>query len=256
MKKTGKVWLVGAGPGDMSLLTVKALHCIRHAQVIVYDRLINPALLSQAPAECQLINVGKDPGHHLIPQQQINALLVEHAEQNKQVVRLKGGDPYVFGRGAEEVEHLADAGIAFEVVPGVSSTTGGLACAGISVTHREYASSFHVVTGHPGEGNHQQDWRLLAKLNGTLVIAMGISNLAWICQELLAGGKAAETPAAIVMSASLENQRRLTGTLGTLVSLAQEAKVTPPALIVIGDVVRLSDRLSSWRSVIPLPPVF
>lgn len=256
MKITGKVWLVGAGPGEVALLTLKALHCIRHAQTIVYDRLINPELLALAPAECELINVGKDPGHHPIPQHKINALLIEHAGQNRQVVRLKGGDPYIFGRGAEEAESLVDAGIPFEVVPGVSSTTGGLACAGISVTHREYASSFHVVTGHPGDGNHQQDWHLLAKLNGTLVIVMGISNLAWICQELLAGGKAPETPAAIVMSATLQNQRRLTGTLGGLVSLAQEAKVTPPALIVIGDVVRLSDRLSSLRCNVPLPSVF
>ncbi|VYT34599.1 Uroporphyrinogen-III C-methyltransferase [Citrobacter amalonaticus] len=188
MKNSGKVWLVGAGPGDISLLTLKALQCIQQADVIIYDRLVNPKMLEWCSASCTCINVGKSPGYHSVPQEEINALLIQHARTQRNVVRLKGGDPYVFGRGAEEVECLVEEGIAFEVVPGISSAIGGLACAGIPVTHRDLASGFHVVTGHTREGNQQQDWRQLAKLNGTLVIVMGIANLPFICEELLMGG--------------------------------------------------------------------
>jgi uroporphyrin-III C-methyltransferase len=191
-----------------------------------------------------------------VPQDEINALLVQYAETHHHIVRLKGGDPYVFGRGAEEVEDLVEIGIPFEVVPGISSTIGGLTCAGIPVTHRDYASGFHVVTGHTREGNQQQDWRQLAKLNGTLVIVMGIANLAFICEELLMGGKSADTPAAIIMSATRENQRRLTCTLGSLLNKAQEANIVPPALIVIGEVVTLSDRLSFIPAALALPESF
>lgn len=244
MKNSGKVWLVGAGPGDITLLTLKALQCIQQADVIIYDRLVNPKILEWCSPHCTCINVGKSPGYHCVPQEEINALLIRHAQTHRNIVRLKGGDPYVFGRGAEEVECLVEEGIAFEVVPGISSAIGGLSCAGIPVTHRDLASGFHVVTGHTREGNQQQDWRQLAKLNGTLVIVMGIANLPFICEELLMGGKSPDTPAAIVMSATRENQRRLTCTLGTLLTKAQEANIVPPALIVVGDVVRLSDRLS------------
>lgn len=191
-----------------------------------------------------------------MPQDEINALLVQYAETHHHIVRLKGGDPYVFGRGAEEVEDLVEIGIPFEVVPGISSTIGGLTYAGIPVTHRDYASGFHVVTGHMREGNQQQDWRQLAKLNGTLVIVMGIANLAFICEELLMGGKSADTPAAIIMSATRENQRRLTCTLGSLLNKAQEANIVPPALIVIGEVVTLSDRLSFIPEALALPESF
>lgn len=253
VKTSGKVWLVGAGPGDISLLTLKAMQCIQNADVVIYDRLVNPKILEWVSPDCLLINVGKNPGFHCVPQHEINALLVQHAETHEKIVRLKGGDPYVFGRGAEEVECLVDAGIPFEVVPGISSAIGGLACAGIPVTHRDMASGFHVVTGHTREGNQQQDWRQLAKLNGTLVIVMGIANLPFICEELLMGGKSPETPAAIVMSATRENQRRLTCTLGTLLNKAQEANIVPPALIVIGDVVTLSDRLSFIPNNVKLP---
>lgn len=252
VKTSGKVWLVGAGPGDISLLTLKALQYIRQADVIIYDRLVNPKTLEWAAESCILINVGKNPGYHCVPQHEINALLLQHARTHRNIVRLKGGDPYVFGRGAEEVECLVEEGIAFEVVPGISSAIGGLAYAGIPVTHRDLASGFHVVTGHTREGNQQQDWRLLARLHGTLVIVMGIANLPFICEELLMGGKPPDTPAAIVMSASRENQRRLTCTLGTLLSKAQEANITPPALIVVGDVVRLSDRLSFISDMTPM----
>ncbi|HFS5790909.1 TPA: uroporphyrinogen-III C-methyltransferase [Citrobacter werkmanii] len=253
MKTFGKVWLVGAGPGDISLLTLKAMMCIKQADVIIYDRLVNPKILEWALPDCLLINVGKNPGFHCVPQDEINALLVQYAQTHSNIVRLKGGDPYVFGRGAEEVEDLVETGIPFEVVPGISSTIGGLTYAGIPVTHRDFASGFHVVTGHTREGNQQQDWRQLAKLNGTLVIVMGIANLAFICEELLMGGKSADTPAALIMSATRENQRRLTCTLGSLLSKAQEANIAPPALIVIGEVVTLSDRLSFIPDAITLP---
>ncbi|WMY75298.1 uroporphyrinogen-III C-methyltransferase [Buttiauxella selenatireducens] len=240
----GKVWLVGAGPGDVSLITVKGLYAIRHAEVIVYDRLVNPELLRQAPEDCLMINVGKNPNHHPIPQDEINAILVEYARQNKQVVRLKGGDPYVFGRGAEEVEQLAKEGLAFEVVPGISSAIGGLVYAGIPVTHRDYASSFHVITGHMCQGNDPQNWHAFAQLDGTLVILMGMTRLVEICQQLMAGGKSADTPAAVVMYASQTRQQVARGTLATIHLEVERQQLHAPALIVIGDVVNLHDVLA------------
>ncbi|MFA9209911.1 MAG: uroporphyrinogen-III C-methyltransferase, partial [Yersinia sp. (in: enterobacteria)] len=171
----GKVLLVGAGPGDASLITVKGLLAIREAQVIVHDRLVNLELISQAPPHCQIINVGKTSNHHPVPQEQINQILVEHALAGKNVVRLKGGDPYVFGRGGEEAEALAHEEIPFEIIPGISSAIGGLAYAGIPVTHRHYASSFHVVTGHMCQGNEPQNWDVLAQLDGTLIVLMGMT---------------------------------------------------------------------------------
>lgn len=241
----GKVWLVGAGPGDASLITVKGLNCIRSAEVLVHDRLVNPELILEANANCLIINVGKTPNHHPIPQEQINAILVEHASAGRNVVRLKGGDPYVFGRGGEEAQALHEENLTFEVIPGISSSIGGLAYAGIPVTHRNYASGFHVVTGHMSQGNEPQDWHALAKLNGTLIILMGMTRLAEICQQLIAGGKSADTPAAVVMHASQERQAMATGTLRTIHQEAQHKNLKSPAIIVIGDVVRLSDILAA-----------
>ncbi len=241
----GKVWLVGAGPGDASLITVKGLNCIRSAEVLVHDRLVNPELILEANANCLIINVGKTPNHHPIPQEQINAILVEHACAGRNVVRLKGGDPYVFGRGGEEAQALHEENLTFEVIPGISSSIGGLAYAGIPVTHRNYASGFHVVTGHMSQGNEPQDWHALAKLNGTLIILMGMTRLAEICQQLIAGGKSADTPAAVVMHASQERQAMATGTLRTIHQEAQHKNLKSPAIIVIGDVVRLSDILAA-----------
>lgn len=240
----GKVWLVGAGPGDVSLITVKGLYAIRHAEVIVHDRLVNPELLSQAPKGCLIINVGKNPNHHPIPQAEINAILVKYAREDKQVVRLKGGDPYVFGRGGEEAEQLAREGLEFEVVPGISSAIGGLVYAGIPVTHRDYASSFHIITGHMCQGNDPQNWHVFAQLDGTLVILMGMTRLTEICQQLMAGGKSADTPAAVVMYASQERQQVARGTLATIHLEVERQKLHAPALIVIGDVVNLHDVLA------------
>lgn len=240
----GKVWLVGAGPGDASLITVKGLHCIRRADVIIHDRLVNPDLLKQAAKNCLIIDVGKMPNHHPIPQDQINALLVKYAMAGQQVVRLKGGDPYVFGRGGEEAEQLAREGLTFEVVPGISSAIGGLAYAGIPVTHRNYSSSFHVVTGHLCQGNDPQNWHALAQTHGTLVILMGMTRLSEICQKLIEGGMSAQTPVAVVMYASQPRQRMVKGTLATIHLEVEREKIHAPALIVVGEVVNLQEVLA------------
>ncbi|MBD2816327.1 uroporphyrinogen-III C-methyltransferase [Xenorhabdus sp. Flor] len=240
----GYVWLVGAGPGDAGLITVKGLRCIQSADVIVYDRLVNPEFIALKPDHCEIINVGKEHDYHPIPQEEINQILVRHALAGKQVVRLKGGDPYVFGRGGEEAEVLAQHGIKFEIVPGISSSIGGLAYAGIPVTHRDYASSFHVVTGHTSQGNEQQNWEILAQLEGTLIILMGMTRLMDICQQLIRYGKSPATPAAVIMYASHAKQESVTGTLETLASKVAEKELHAPALIVVGDVVNLADTLS------------
>lgn len=241
----GKVWLVGAGPGDISLITVKGMECIKHADVLVYDRLVNPELLTFAPEYCEKINVGKESDHHPIPQQEINQILADHAKAGKKVVRLKSGDPYVFGRGGEEAQLLVEQQVPFEVVPGVTSAIGGLTYAGIPVTHRDHASSFHVVTGHLRADKEKDpiNWQALAQLPGTIVILMGVSNLANITEELMQYGKSADTPVGIIMWASRANQRVVTGTLSTIVQVAKEQKVKPPALIVIGEVVGLHNML-------------
>jgi uroporphyrin-III C-methyltransferase len=240
----GKVWLVGAGPGDPTLLTVKALYCIREADVIVYDRLVSKEILQQAPSQCQMINVGKLPNFHPIPQDDINETLVDLALQGYNVVRLKGGDPYVFGRGGEEAETLVEHNIEFEVVPGITSAIGGLAYAGIPVTHRDCASSFHVVTGHLKQGKDPQDWSLYSKLEGTLVILMGMTQIEHICHQLIEGGKASDTPAAVVRYASRDNQQVVTGTITDIAKRVKESGITSPALIVIGGVVEKQSALS------------
>lgn len=242
--RIGKVLLVGAGPGDASLITVKGLLAIREAQVLVHDRLVNLELISQVPPNCQIINVGKTSNHHPVPQEQINQILIDHALAGKNVVRLKGGDPYVFGRGGEEVESLSRYQIPFEVVPGISSSIGGLAYAGIPVTHRHYASSFHVVTGHMCQGNEPQNWNALAQLDGTLIVLMGMTRQEEICQLLIQGGKSPDTPAAAVMYASHQQQKMAKGTLCTLKDEIARQKLHAPALLVIGNVVNLSDVLA------------
>ncbi|CNJ52930.1 uroporphyrin-III C-methyltransferase [Yersinia aldovae] len=240
----GKVLLVGAGPGDASLITVKGLLAIREAQVLVHDRLVNLELIFQAPPDCQIINVGKTSNHHPVPQEQINQILIDHALAGKNVVRLKGGDPYVFGRGGEEAESLSRYQIPFEVVPGISSSIGGLAYAGIPVTHRNYASSFHVITGHMCQGNEPQNWDVLAQLEGTLIVLMGMTRQEEICQLLIKGGKSPDTPAAAVMYASRQQQEMAKGTLSTLKDEIARKKLHAPALLVIGSVVNLSNILA------------
>ncbi len=239
---TGIVYLVGGGPGDPGLITVKGLSCLRHADVVLYDRLIPLELIDEAPACAELIDVGKEPAHHRRPQSEINALLIEKAREGKTVVRLKGGDPFVFGRGGEEGLALAEAGIPFEVVPGVSSAIAVPAYAGIPVTHREIAVSFTVITGHTCDGS-PVDWRSLP-LDGTLIFLMGVRRLPEIARQLIAHGRAGSTPAAVIERATTAEQRVIEGTLADIARQAQAASIQPPATLVVGEVVRLRGALA------------
>ena len=239
---TGKVYLVGAGPGDPGLLTVRGLELLRHAPVIVYDQLVNPALLEEAGPEAIKIFVGKRAGRHCIAQGEINNVLIAHARAGQDVVRLKGGDPFVFGRGGEEAEALADAGIRFEIVPGVSSAVAVPAYAGIPLTHRKLASSFAVVTGHEARKvNSNVDWAKLATAVDTLVILMGLTNLPIIVKTLIKYGRSPDTPVAVIHCGTTREQEVVVGTLTDIVE--KSALFEAPASIVVGDVVSLADKL-------------
>ncbi|HEY1352700.1 MAG TPA: uroporphyrinogen-III C-methyltransferase [Ktedonobacteraceae bacterium] len=243
----GRVYLVGAGPGAADLLTVKGLRCLRAAQVVVYDRLVNAALLDEAPAAARRIFVGKQFGHFSVRQAEINALLIEQARLGQIVVRLKGGDPCVFGRGGEEALALVEAGIAFEIVPGVTSAIAVPAYAGIPVTHRGQASTLTIVTGHETTGGAASpvNWEALAQLEGTLVILMGLADLAAISQRLLTAGLAPTTPTAVIEQGTLARQRVITGPLTEIAGRVTTAGLRSPAVIVIGRVVDLR-ALLSW----------
>jgi len=218
MNATGRVYLLGAGPGDPGLMTVRGLEVLRRADVVVYDRLVNPALLDEAPPEALRIFAGKRAGAHCLPQAQINARLIEHAWRGRVVVRLKGGDPFVFGRGGEEALALADAGVPFEIVPGVSAAVAVPAYAGIPVTHRGLASSFAVVTGHedPGKDGPGVDWARLATSVDTLVLLMGARSLPRIAAELVAHGRAPDTPVALIRWGTTEAQEAVIGAVVAL----------------------------------------
>lgn len=247
---SGKVYLVGSGPGDYKLITLKALECIRKSDVIVYDRLANIEYLKEAKDDCELINVGKKSSNHLLPQDEINRLIADKALQGKIVTRLKGGDPYVFGRGGEEAELLYDENIDFEVVPGITSPIGGLCYAGIPITHRDHASSFHVITGHPrkdGKETKDINWNALANVKGTLVFLMGIANLKNISQNLIKEGKDKNTPVAFASWATRFNQRVVTATLENAYEVAIKENIKPPTLIVVGTVVNLREKLNFYE---------
>ena len=240
--RLGKVYLVGAGPGDPGLLTVRALELLRRADVIVYDQLVNPELLDEASSAALRIYVGKEGGRHCIAQEEINQVLLRYARQGHEVVRLKGGDPFVFGRGGEEAEALVDAGIPFEIVPGVSSAVAVPAYAGIPLTHRKFASSFAVVTGHEAlKPESSIDWAKLATAVDTLVILMGLHNLAAIVAKLTAHGRARETPVALIRWGTTREQESVVGTLADIVE--KSASLRAPVLIVVGEVVKLRDKL-------------
>lgn len=245
-----KVYLVGAGPGDPSLITVKGLDCIKAADVIIYDQLANPKLLSYAKPNAELVYVGKIAGDHTLPQEQINQLLVEKAKSGKTVCRLKGGDPFVFGRGGEEAEELVAAGIEFEFVPGITSAIAVPAYAGIPVTHREYTSNFAVITGHedPTKETSSIQWEKLATSVGTLIFLMGVSNLPLIVEQLLKYGRAKETPVALIRHGTLPKQETLIGTLADISETAKQKKFKPPAIIIVGEVVRLRDKLNWFEN--------
>ncbi|HEU4589010.1 MAG TPA: siroheme synthase CysG [Gemmatimonadales bacterium] len=243
IRSPGTVYLVGAGPGNPKLITARGLDALRRADVVVYDRLVSPALLDEAPAEADLIYVGKAPGGHCMTQEGINDLLVAQARLGRTVVRLKGGDPFVFGRGAEEAQACADAGISWEVVPGVSSVLGATASAAIPVTARGTAGAFAVVTAHrAGEGDDGLDWNALARIE-TLVVLMGVERLPAVVERLTANGRPAETPIALIENGTLPTERVVTGTLADIVERAQAQRVRPPATIVVGEVVRLRESL-------------
>ena len=241
----GKVYLIGAGPGDIKLITVKGLECIQKADVIVYDRLANPRLLSYRRPDAELIYVGKSPDRHTLTQDEINKVLVEEGLKGKVVARLKGGDPYVFGRGGEEGEELRKAGVPFEEVPGITSAISVPAYAGIPITHRDFTASFTVVTGHeePGKETSNINWPRLAQDPGTLVFLMGVGNLPQIVENLVKHGKDAQTPIALIRWGTRPEQRVVTGVLSNIVEVVEKAGIKSPAIIIIGQVVTLRDTL-------------
>ena len=277
-QEAGKVWLVGAGPGDIGLFTLKGKEVLKQAEVVVYDSLIGDAILCLIPDEAEKIDVGKRAGNHPVPQQEINRILLEKAKEGKRVVRLKGGDPFLFGRGGEELILLAEQGVPFEIVPGISSAFAVPAYAGIPVTHRDFASSVHVITGHRradteytdgaavlqdtkerrGEkvaernvNSREIDYEALVRAGGTLLFLMGVSALSDICQNLIRAGMAADTPAAIVQEGATAGQRILLATVDTLPRRAAEEKIMAPAVIVVGGVCGLHDEFA-WRDTLPL----
>ncbi|MGR5195244.1 uroporphyrinogen-III C-methyltransferase [Vibrio rotiferianus] len=242
----GEVALVGAGPGDPELLTLKALNCLQQADVVLYDYLVSEEIMALIPSETILVCVGKRAGHHSVPQEKTNQLLLDFAQQGYKVVRIKGGDPFVFGRGGEELEVLADAGVRFQVVPGITAAAGATAYAGIPLTHRDFAQSALFVTGHLKEDSDDMDWSTLARGNQTLVIYMGLMKSNYIQQQLIGYGRDGNTPIAIIERGTQIRQQVFAGKLSQLSDLAKNAE--SPSLIVIGEVVSLSQKLDWFSS--------
>ncbi|WP_375752378.1 uroporphyrinogen-III C-methyltransferase [Vibrio sp. HN007] len=243
--RAGEVALIGAGPGDPELLTIKALNFLQQADVVLYDYLVSDEIMSLVPSETILVCVGKRAGHHSVPQEKTNKLLVDFAKQGYRVVRIKGGDPFVFGRGGEELETLFDAGVSFQVIPGITAAAGATAYAGIPLTHRDYAQSALFVTGHLKDEANNLDWSTLARGNQTLVIYMGLMKSQYIQQQLIEYGRSSDTPVAIVERGTQSTQKVLKGSLSDLSELAKNAE--SPALIVVGEVVKLSDKLAWFQ---------
>lgn len=240
----GEVFLIGAGPGDPDLMTFKAVRLLQSADVVLYDRLVSTPILELARRDAERIYVGKSRADHAVPQPQINQLLVDLAQQGKRVVRLKGGDPFIFGRGGEEIELLATHGIPFQVVPGITAANGAACYAGIPLTHRDYAQSVRFVTGHLKSDSSDHDWSQFQSTSETLVFYMGLAGLPVICKQLLDVGRSPDTPIAMVERGTLVDQRVLVGTLETMTEIVQLQKPKAPTLIIVGDVVRLHKKLA------------
>lgn len=243
--KTGQVCLVGAGPGDPDLLTLRALRLIQNADIIVYDRLVFPSILDYARRDAELLYVGKKSALHTVPQDQINQILVDLAKSGKMVVRLKGGDPFIFGRGGEEIELLIKEGISFQVVPGVTAASGCSTYAGIPLTHRDYSQSCILVTGHLKNGGIDLNWNTLVQPNQTVVFYMGVANIERVCEELMNHGMSPEMPVAIVQKGTTKNQQVFTGTVSNIAEIVKQNDIKPPSLIIVGEVVKLHRKLAS-----------
>jgi uroporphyrin-III C-methyltransferase/precorrin-2 dehydrogenase/sirohydrochlorin ferrochelatase len=240
----GEVVLVGTGPGDPELLTVRAARLLQSADVVLYDNLVSVEVLALLPAATERIYVGKQRKRHALAQSDINRLMVDLALQGRQVLRLKGGDPFIFGRGGEELEYLAEAGVPFRLVPGITAGVGVAAVAGIPLTHRDFAQSCTFVTGHLQDGSMALDWPMLARPRQTVVVYMGLLGLPTLCARLIEHGRAADTPAAIIQQGSTPRQRVITGTLASLPGQVADAGLHAPTLIIIGEVVALAAKLT------------
>ncbi|WP_411687539.1 siroheme synthase CysG [Acinetobacter indicus] len=242
----GEVYLVGAGPGDPELLTLKALRLMQQADVVIYDRLVSDPIMELCRRDAEKIYVGKARSNHAVPQEGINALLVKYAQEGKRVCRLKGGDPFIFGRGGEEIEELFAAGVAFQVVPGITAASGCSAYAGIPLTHRNYAQSVRFLTGHLKEGSPELPWSELVYENQTLVLYMGLVGLEKICQKLIAHGQRPDMPVALVSKGTTPEQKVVVGTLADIASKVTEHQIQAPTLTIIGEVVKLREQLQ-WH---------
>ena len=243
----GRVFLVGAGPGDPELLTLRAVRLLQQAHVIVYDHLVSSAVLDFVSPTAERIYAGKRRNEHTMRQEQINALLIKLALEGKQVVRLKGGDPFIFGRGGEELQALAKHDIAFEVVPGVTAAAGVSSYAGIPLTHRDYAQSCLFVTGHLKDGSADLDWPSLVRANQTVVIYMGLGGLPEICRQMMAHGASPDLPIAVVQDGTITTQKVVTGTLADMPGRVAQARLKSPCLTIIGEVVKLHDALAWFK---------
>jgi len=246
-RASGTVYLVGCGPGDPELLTLRAYRLMQGADVALYDHLVSDEVMALLPAAVERIFVGKERDRHTMPQQAINDLLVRHAREGKRVLRLKGGDPFIFGRGGEEIDTLAAEGVPFEVVPGITAALGVASYAGIPLTHRDHAQSCLFVTGHRKEDGFEMDWHGLTRPRQTVVVYMGLLGLSTLCDGLVAHGMSADTPAAVIQQGTTRDQRVVTGTLSTLAQQVAAARLTPPTLMIVGDVVRLREKLAWFR---------